>query len=280
MPRLLPGRAVSCAAHNDQGDDRGRVLSRPRPPITASVQPLDPDAGKGCLHEPRIPVGRFDHDHLDHTALYREPVDDGVRRAFVGGTGVRGYQHRRRGLQRRCHTDTRSRGVEHWPLLYSAVLTDLFAVAHELDPAAIEAAIPPSCRRGVTAAPSAVAVGGGALVELAPWRPRHPARHLVPSLSLLTRRSCRFRFEASVRTAGGWSPWVATTTIGGAELPPLPAAGDTLEAQIDFWETSVPAEEVRLRLRCDDAAVLDGAWLVTLSACDLAPRVAPASGGR
>ncbi|HSE92635.1 MAG TPA: hypothetical protein VLF19_04960, partial [Methylomirabilota bacterium] len=94
------------------------------------------------------------------------------------------------------------------------MLTDLFAVAHGIAVAAVEAAIPPSCRRGVVQAPPITRDGADTILEFGPWRPRHPARHLVPSLSPLG-RACRFRFEASVRAPGGWSSWAATTTVGG-----------------------------------------------------------------
>jgi len=156
------------------------------------------------------------------------------------------------------------------------VLTDLFAVAHGIDPAVVQGAIPPSCRRGVAAAPAPRDDGGDAIVELGPWRPRAPARHLVPSLSPLAGPACRFRFEASVRVAGAWSPWTPTATIGGADFAPAPDGGGPLEAQIDLWQCATPAEEVRLRVRCDGAVALRGPWLATLSACDLAPASVPA----
>ncbi len=165
------------------------------------------------------------------------------------------------------------------PLLYSAVLTDLFAVAHGIAPAVVEAAIPPACRRDVSAAPPVTHDARDVIVALGPWRPRHPVRHLVPSLSLLDGGACRFRFEASVRVAGGWSSWAATTTVGGAEFPPMAGAGGALEAQIDLWRAAAPVQEVRLRVRCDDEAALRGAWLLTLSACDPAPVTALSGAG-
>ncbi|MGH7389069.1 MAG: C39 family peptidase [Candidatus Rokuibacteriota bacterium] len=158
------------------------------------------------------------------------------------------------------------------------MLTDLFAVASAIDVAAVEVAIPPSCRRGVVPAPPVTRDGADAVVELGPWRPRHPARHLVPSLSPLE-RACRFRFEASVRAPGGWSPWVATTTVGGPDFPPPLGRGPGLEAHVDYWRAPVPVGEVRLRVRCDDAAALRGPWLATLSASDLAPGVPPPGSG-
>jgi Peptidase_C39 like family len=159
------------------------------------------------------------------------------------------------------------------------VLTDLFAVVHGIEAAAVAAAVPPGCGRGVAAAPPVTRDGGDAVVELGPWRPRHPARHLVPALSALDGGAGRFRFEASVRTAGGWSSWVATATVGGAEFAPMPGNPGGLRAHVDLWQAAPPAEEIRLRVRCAEAEPLRGRWLATLSASDLAPGAGAAQPG-
>lgn len=159
------------------------------------------------------------------------------------------------------------------------MLTDLFAVAHAIEMSALAAAVPPGCGRDAAPAPPLAHDRGDAVVELGPWRPRHPARHLVPSLSV-PGGAGRFRFEASVRSDGAWSPWVATATVGGAEFAPLPGNPGVLGAQIDLWRAAVPVQEVRLRVRCAEAARLRGPWLATLSACDPSPApVAPAPPG-
>lgn len=158
--------------------------------------------------------------------------------------------------------------------VYSSVLTDLFAAASALDASAIAAAIPPGCRRPIEAAPVATREGDDLLIEFGPWRPRRAARHLVPAFSALSDRPCSFRFEASAALAGGWSPWIAAASIGPAVFTPGATESGGLETQIDFWAAATPIEAVRLRLRLRAdaaAAVLAAPWLVTLSACDLAP---------
>ncbi|MGH7314256.1 MAG: C39 family peptidase [Candidatus Rokuibacteriota bacterium] len=87
------------------------------------------------------------------------------------------------------------------------------------------------------------------------------------------------RFELSVLTGDGWSPWATTETVGSASFTPLPDPAPGLRADVDVFTAAAPAEAVRLRLRlrADDAAALLAApWLLTLSACDLA-RPAPAA---
>ncbi|OLC13258.1 MAG: hypothetical protein AUH29_13125 [Candidatus Rokubacteria bacterium 13_1_40CM_69_27] len=161
--------------------------------------------------------------------------------------------------------------------VYSLVFTDLFAVASALDASAIMGAIPPACRRKVEAAPAVTHDGDDLLLEFGPWRPREGARHLVPAFSALSDRLCSFRFEASTAVAGGWSPWIAAVSIGPAEFAPVETESTGLETQIDFWTAVRPVEAVRLRLRLradGNALLLAAPWLVTLSACDLAP-VAP-----
>src|SRR2546430_8709048 len=61
--------------------------------------------------------------------------------------------------------------------------TDLFIAASGWPPDALTAAVPPSCRRDVERAPSPRREGDALVVELPEWRPRRPARHLVPSFS-------------------------------------------------------------------------------------------------
>ncbi|MBI4594249.1 MAG: C39 family peptidase [Candidatus Rokubacteria bacterium] len=155
--------------------------------------------------------------------------------------------------------------------------TDLFAVASGL--AAVSASIPPACRRGVEAPPPPGRDGDDVVVEFPAWQPRRAARHLVPSLAVLSPAAPTFRFELSARAGGAWSPWVATVTIGRAELPPAPMTAGPLTADEDYWKASAPVEVVRLRLRLragDADQVLAAPWLLTLSACDLEPPAPPA----
>lgn len=158
------------------------------------------------------------------------------------------------------------------------MLTDLFAAVHGVAPSAVAAFVPPGCRREVAAVPAPDRDRGDVVVELGPWRPRHPVRHLVPALSVLGGAG-RFRFEASVRTAHGWSSWVATTTVGGEAFAPLPGRPGVLRARIDLWESTEPVHQVRLRVRSGEPAALRGPWLVTLSACDPAPGPADRGAG-
>src|SRR5437879_9988357 len=109
-------------------------------------------------------------------------------------------------------------------------MTDLFAVASRIDPRAVSDAMPPSVRREVEAAPSLQRDGEDVVLELGPWSPRAPARHLLPSLALLTPRPPSVRFELSARRSGVWSPWIATMTLGDRAFAPLPGRADGLEA--------------------------------------------------
>lgn len=132
------------------------------------------------------------------------------------------------------------------------------------------AAIPPTCRRPIESPGPVIREGDDAVVELGPWRPRTAARHFVPAFSVLGTLAYAFRFELSAATAHGWSPWVATATVGSADFFPLAPAGG-IESQIDLWTTEEAVREVRLRLRVrtlGPEAILDQPWLVTLSACD------------
>lgn len=114
------------------------------------------------------------------------------------------------------------------------------------------------------------------LLEFVDWRPRAPARHFVPAFAPVAPRPFSVRFELAARTANGWSPWVATTTLGPAEFAPLSAGSDGLESQVDLWvaRDAVDAVRLRIRLRADEPDALLGApWLATLSASDLDPIV-------
>ena len=143
--------------------------------------------------------------------------------------------------------------------------------------------IPPSCRRTVDALPSAVAEGADAVVDLGPWRPRAAVRHFVPALSVLGASAFAFRFELAVKSTAGWSPWIATTTVGSADFFPYPPV-DGIESQIDVWTSRAAVGEIKLRVRVrsgDAAALFDRPWLVTLSVCDGSDvgRMSPTPGG-
>ena len=143
--------------------------------------------------------------------------------------------------------------------------------------------IPPSCRRTVDALASAVAEGADAVVDLGPWRPRAAVRHFVPALSVLGASAFAFRFELAVKSTAGWSPWIATTTVGSADFFPYPPV-DGIESQIDVWTSRAAVGEIKLRVRVrggDAAALFDRPWLVTLSVSDGSDvgRMAPAPEG-
>ena len=151
-----------------------------------------------------------------------------------------------------------------------SVATDLFAAAGGMDVPALVGMIPPACRRGVDGA-RRVIEGETAVLESPAWVPRHAARHLVPSFSLLGSEACSFRFEISALTAGSWTPWVATATIGPERFPAaLPSVGN-LVAEIDMYRSSQPLERVRLRVRVRPAGALSSPWMLALSASDVAP---------
>jgi hypothetical protein len=150
-------------------------------------------------------------------------------------------------------------------------VTDLFAVCSRLDPRAVTDAIPPSVRRELEPTPAPRRDGNDVVVELGPWTPRGAARHLLPSLALVTPRPPGVRFEVSARRAGAWSPWVATVALGDNGFAPLPAEADGLTANIDEVHASPPLDAVRLRVRVGGAgadAMFDAPWLVTLSSWD------------
>src|SRR6266851_2144941 len=150
-------------------------------------------------------------------------------------------------------------------------MTDLFAVSSALDARAVTDAIPPSVRRDVEAAPTPHRNDEDVILELGPWTPRVPARHLLPSFALLTARPPSVRFELAARRSGAWSPWIATTTLGDHAFAPLPTSIDGFTTDIDEVHATAALETVRLRVRVGGRgadAVFAAPWLVTLSASD------------
>jgi len=150
-------------------------------------------------------------------------------------------------------------------------MTDLFAVSSALDARAVTDAIPPSVRRDVEAAPTPHRHDEDVILELGPWTPRVPARHLLPSFALLTARPPSVRFELAARRSGAWSPWIATTTLGDHAFAPLPTSIDGFTTDIDEVHATAALETVRLRVRVGGRgadAVFAAPWLVTLSASD------------
>ena len=149
--------------------------------------------------------------------------------------------------------------------------TDLFIAASGWPASALIEAVPPACRRAVEPAPAPRMGGGDAVVDFPEWRPRCPARHLLPALSALGAVPFGFRFEVSARAGGTWSPWVGGATIGEARFAPVAERSDALAADIDEFRASAPVEAVRLRLRvsaADPDALFREPWLVSLSAWD------------
>ena len=157
------------------------------------------------------------------------------------------------------------------------MITDLFVASSGIDAAVIAGAIPPACRRAPAAPASGRMLDGEWLLESAEWRPRVPARHLVPSVSVLTSVAYTVRFEISAWASGTWSPWIATATIGPGAFADLPSTGAVLACETDVYTAAKPLERVRLRVRlmaqdAERALALAGSpWMATLSACDLAP---------
>ena len=106
---------------------------------------------------------------------------------------------------------------------------------------------------------------------------------VVPALSVLGASAFAFRFELAVKSTAGWSPWIATTTVGSADFFPYPPV-DGIESQIDVWTSRAAVGEIKLRVRVrggDAAALFDRPWLVTLSVSDGSDvgRMAPAPEG-
>ena len=120
-------------------------------------------------------------------------------------------------------------------------------------------------------APAPRTDGGDAVVDFPEWRPRRPARHLLPALSALGAVPFGFRFEVSARADGTWSPWVGGAAIGAARFEPVAERAEALAAETDEFRASAPVEAIRLRLRvsaADPRALFAAPWLVTLSAWD------------
>jgi hypothetical protein len=150
-------------------------------------------------------------------------------------------------------------------------VTDLFAVAARLDTRTVSEAIPPSVRRALEPPPSPRDDGDDVVLDVGPWTPRTPARHLLPSLAVLAPRAPAMRFELSARRAAAWSSWIATATFGDAAFPPLPSSTDGFGADIDEVHAAPPVDAVRMRVRVggpERAALLGAPWLLTLSAWD------------
>ena len=147
-------------------------------------------------------------------------------------------------------------------------MTDLFAACAGLSAQSVIDAIPPSVRTRVERA-EWTSDGRDAVLELGPWTPRAPVRHLLPSLALLTSAPYSMRFEISARRAGDWTPWIATATLGDDVFPPSPTSADGLTADIDEIHATPPVEAVRVRVRVrSDVPPIRERWLLTLSAWD------------
>lgn len=162
------------------------------------------------------------------------------------------------------------------------VLTDLFALTRRVAPAMVERVIPPSCRAGVTLRDSVDRRGDEVVIDTPEWSPRRAARHFVPAFSLLAGRRWTFRFELAIATGTGWTPWVASATIGDGEFAPSVACDD-VRCDIDvFTTTAARAARLRVCVRGADLDVLaEAPWLLTLSASDgTAVGVGAPHGGR
>jgi hypothetical protein len=162
------------------------------------------------------------------------------------------------------------------------VPTDLFAVVSGLGSEVVAAVVPPACFRPPEPPPPARGEREERTVEFAEWRPRHRARHLLPSFSALGPGDHAFRFEVSAFAEGEWSPWIGTATVGPHLLPPVATSCPVLESRVDEYVATRPVERVRLRLRlrADDVeALLRAPWLATLSASDGASAGGASGGG-
>jgi len=133
------------------------------------------------------------------------------------------------------------------------VATDLFIAASGWPASTLIEAVPPACRRAVEPAPAPRMGDADAVVDFPEWRPRRPARHLVPAFSALGPVPYSFRFELSARAGGTWSPWVGGAAIGEPRFEPVAERADALTAEIDEFRASAPVEAIRLRLRVNAA---------------------------
>jgi hypothetical protein len=149
--------------------------------------------------------------------------------------------------------------------------TGLFVLTRGFDPGLVEHVVPPACRSNVTSAGAPDARDGEWLIDTGPWRPRERSRHFVPALSMLTPDPVAFRFELAVEIDGHWSPWVASAAIGGDGFPPELAQVMGLSCDVDVFTSATPVDRVALRARVRRSASGSTPWLLTLSACDLAP---------
>src|SRR5262245_11926344 len=148
------------------------------------------------------------------------------------------------------------------------MVTDLFVAVAGVNPSLVAKTIPPACFGRVDVARVTIS-GDAALLESPTWTPRCGARYLVPSFSLLGAPPCSFRFELSAFTAGAWTPWVVTTTIGAGGFDDG-AASDALVPAIDMYTAPRPVERARLRVRLHPAGALTGNWIMALSTSDVA----------
>jgi hypothetical protein len=151
-------------------------------------------------------------------------------------------------------------------------VTDLFAVAARLDARVVDDAMPPSVRRGTEPAPAPQRAGDAVVIEVGPWTPRAAARHLLPSIAVLTPRPPSVRFELSAARGGAWSPWLATASLGDdGAFPALPTRVDGIEVDIDEVRAAPALDAVRVRLRAAGPyaeTLLTAPWLLTMSAWD------------
>jgi hypothetical protein len=151
------------------------------------------------------------------------------------------------------------------------VNTDLFVLAHGMDAALLDRVVPPACRTKVERAGPPVSSDHEWVIDAGPWELRHPARHFVPALSLLSSSVAVFRTELSVWRDGAWSAWVAADPIGGDDFTTMFPNVPALACDVDVFTTPAPVDRVALRVRVRMPAARSTPWLATLSACDLAP---------
>jgi hypothetical protein len=154
------------------------------------------------------------------------------------------------------------------------VATDLFVLTSRWPGGGVTALVPPACRRRVEGDPTVIADGADTLLVLPELRPRSPARHLVPSLSVLAERSPSFRVEASAFHDGRWTDWVGAAALGSARFVPIidRAPGLTTDVDVFLADPAATAIRIRVRLAAADADLLAAApWLCAVSAWDGAP---------
>jgi hypothetical protein len=152
--------------------------------------------------------------------------------------------------------------------------TDLFLAASSWPSDALARVVPPSCAREIVPAPAVTREGDHVVATFPEWRPRVPARRMVPSLSALGECPPGFRFELSVFAAGAWSSWVAAATVGRARFGESVARAETLVCEIDEFIADPPAERIRLVLRAGvelGAASPTAPWCASLSAWSPGP---------